>query len=117
MSVAFVVDDHKDSADSLAIALEMEGYTVAKFYDFQSAYDAIRQSHPCIALIDVHVSGPMNAARFIELTKQHFPSLPIILISGDRSAESQAAGLRTFFLLKPYSLDEVLGQVKLACGK
>jgi CheY-like chemotaxis protein/two-component sensor histidine kinase len=48
-----VVDDNEDSADSLAILLQMTGHEVFIAHDGHSALDAAEQHRPGVALLDI----------------------------------------------------------------
>jgi PAS domain S-box-containing protein len=48
-----VVDDNKDSADSLAMLLELTGHDVFTAHDGQEAFDAAEQHRPDVVLLDI----------------------------------------------------------------
>jgi CheY-like chemotaxis protein len=48
-----VADDHRDSADSLAMVLQMQGHEVLTAYDGQSAVTLAESFHPEVMVIDV----------------------------------------------------------------
>ena len=48
-----VVDDNKDSADSLAMLLELTGHEVYTAHDGQSAFDSAEQHRPDVVLLDI----------------------------------------------------------------
>jgi PAS domain S-box-containing protein len=48
-----VVDDNQDSADSLAMLLELTGHTVLTAHDGQAALDAAAQHRPDVVLLDI----------------------------------------------------------------
>jgi PAS domain S-box-containing protein len=48
-----VVDDNQDSADSLAMLLELHGHDVSTSHDGQSALDAAEQHRPDVVLLDI----------------------------------------------------------------
>jgi PAS domain S-box-containing protein len=48
-----VVDDNKDSADSLAMLLELTGHEVFKAHDGQEAFAAAEQHRPDVILLDI----------------------------------------------------------------
>ena len=115
MQTAYIVDDHKDSAELLAFYLESHGFLTATFHEFDKAYAAIATGHPCIAIIDLNVPGTMDAKTFIAKTKENHPSLPIVIVSGDPRAKTAAESIPALFLLKPFSLEDVFEQVREYC--
>lgn len=48
-----VVDDNKDSADSLAMVLKAMGYEVRTAYDGQEGVEAAQSFHPQVVLLDL----------------------------------------------------------------
>ncbi len=48
-----VVDDNKDSADSLAMLLELTGHEVSTAHDGQEAFDIAEQQRPDVILLDI----------------------------------------------------------------
>lgn len=115
MQTAYIVDDHQDSAELLAFYLETHGFLTATFHEFDRAYEAISTGHPCIAIIDLNVPGTMDAQTFIAKTQANHPNLPIVIVSGDPRAKTAAASVRAYFLLKPFSLEDVVERVRESC--
>ena len=52
-----MVDDNRDAADSLAIALKMNGHDVSTAYDGKAAVEAITLRQPHVAIIDIGMPG------------------------------------------------------------
>jgi signal transduction histidine kinase len=52
-----VVDDNRDGADMLGMALEADGFTVAIAYDGSEAVEAVQKSRPDIILMDIGMPG------------------------------------------------------------
>lgn len=116
MGEVFLVDDHEDTLEMLSVSLLKNARVNARsFQNFESAYLSLSQDHPCIALIDLHVPGKMTASEFISKTREQFPNLPVVLVSGDPKAKEVAARERVGFMLKPFSLDDVEKMVKDCC--
>jgi DNA-binding NtrC family response regulator len=115
MRTAFVVDDNVDTTVMLQAYLRSQGIACRSYNEFDSAYKAIANDHPCIVLIDLNVPGRMNASEFITRTKSEHPILPVVIISTDPKAQTVADSLQAHFLLKPFTIDEVLDKVREAC--
>ena len=52
-----VVDDNRDAADSLAIALRLMGHEIRTAYDGVEALRAAEALHPDVALLDIGLPG------------------------------------------------------------
>ena len=50
-----IVDDNRDSADSLAQILQGEGYAVETAYDGKQALETADRIHPAIVLLDIQL--------------------------------------------------------------
>ena len=55
-----VVDDNADSAESLAILLQMQGHDVRMAYDGPSALATAREHHPELVLLDIGLPAGMD---------------------------------------------------------
>jgi len=113
-----VVDDNRDSANSLALMLRLVGADVQVAYDGRSALEAIKICRPSVILMDLGMPGMdgCEVARQIRQDPQH-TGLTLIALTGwgqegDRR-RSQAAGF-DHHLVKPVELSAL--QVLLAPG-
>jgi len=109
MPTVFVVDDHQDTAEALAMFLEGNGYSAEPYIDFKSAEDRIVRDHPGILLTDFHMFGSdISTQEFIDRIRVHFPRLKIVILSGDPRKNVEAGLLGVDFLGKPVDLDRLL---------
>jgi DNA-binding NtrC family response regulator len=115
MHLAFIIEDHKDTAQMLEMYLESKGIAAVEFDNFDDAFAAMLKNRPCIALIDLNVPGTMDAKTFIAKAKEHFPNLPMILVSGDPKAKLTAESVKARFIMKPFSLHDIVEKVKESC--
>jgi DNA-binding response OmpR family regulator len=107
-----LVDDHRDTADALALLLEDEGFTVTVAHSVSAALAAATAEHEVlisdIALPDGNGRGLLSALRDRGL------ELPAIAMTGfgtaDDSARSLAAGFRRH-LVKPLELPSLLAAI------
>jgi signal transduction histidine kinase/DNA-binding response OmpR family regulator len=111
-----VVDDNRDSADSLAMLLKIAGYLPQLAYDGKSALELANVDRPDIVLLDIGLPGidgyeVARRLRANEATKSAF----LVAISGygrDESRElSESAGFNHHFV-KPVVLEELLATLK-----
>ena len=105
------VDDHKDSADSLAILLELAGFEACVCYDGPSALARLQQFHPDACIIDLNMPGMDGdelGRRIRAILDGRAITLVAITAMGDESARARtsAAGF-DLHLLKPVDPDRL----------
>lgn len=107
-----IADDHRDSAESLAIVLAGEGYDVRIAGDGAAACEDIENWRPCAALIDLNmpVLGGLEVARHVR-ERPYGRDIVLLALTGyaretDRLA-ARAAGFDAH-LVKPVEPRTVL---------
>jgi CheY-like chemotaxis protein len=111
-----VVDDNRDSADSMGLLLSLLGYPVVIAYDASSALERARQFLPEVALIDLampHMNGcelAKKLRRVPELQKVRLLALTGCTTATARTL-SRDAGF-THYLLKPVDIGHLLKIIK-----
>ena len=105
MPKIMVVDDLRDSADSLALLFDALGHTTMTSYDGQQAVDAARQFAPDIVFLDINmpVLDGYGAARAMRRTLADAKPVLVALtaISGpDAKRRADEAGF-DFYVTKP----------------
>jgi len=111
-----IVDDHVDSADIIAEALETEGHETRVAYNPLSAMAIAAEFRPDVAILDVNLPSmdgyELGAALRADLSECRF-----IALTGDATGlsclRSQWAGFHGY-LSKPVGLDELLAAVSEA---
>jgi CheY-like chemotaxis protein len=105
MSKIMVVDDLRDSADSLALLFEALGHTTLTSYDGREAVDAARHFAPDIVFLDINmpVLDGYGAAR--ALRGERTDAAPVLValtaVSGpDAKRRAEEAGF-DFYVTKP----------------
>ena len=104
-----VVDDNRDSADSLAILLGSDGNRVSTAYDGETALDLAISECPDIVLLDICLPG-MDGYAVSEALRQRadLPGLRLIAMTGFGQPEdrerTKAAGFDAH-LVKPVDFD------------
>jgi CheY-like chemotaxis protein len=104
-----VVDDLKDSADSLALILRMEGHDAHSTYDGRSAVDLVREWQPDVIILDIcmpGMDGYETARRIRELSPGSKPYL-IALTAYGSDADRLRSRVEGFdvHLVKPVDHD------------
>ena len=108
-----IVDDHVDSADIIARALELHGHEAQVAYEPISALALAAEFRPQVAILDVNLPTmdgyELGAALHVQL-----PECRFIALTGETSGlnclRSQWAGFHGF-LSKPVAMDELLSAV------
>jgi len=103
-----VVDDNRDAANILRLALEGRGHVVATTYDGPSALELAKTFMPQVALVDIGLPV-MDGYRLAELLRASH-DLPIVAITGYGQASDRqrtAAGGFAAHLVKPVDFDEL----------
>jgi two-component system CheB/CheR fusion protein len=110
-----VVDDNRDSADSLGLLLSIDGHTVRTAYDGASALDIARSFRPDVALQDVAMPG-MDGYQVASKLRQ-FPETrdaTLIALTGFTSSEDEEAARLAGFdhrLGKPVDFEALVGML------
>ena len=78
-----VVDDELEVALALQSTLEEFGYVTSIATDAAQAVKALSTRRPALVLADVAMPGTMNGVMLAREVRQVFPSLPVLLITGN----------------------------------
>jgi DNA-binding response OmpR family regulator len=108
-----IVDDHVDSADIIAEALEMQGYETRVAYDPLTALSMAAEFRAQVAILDINLPT-MDGYELGAALRAALPECRFIALTGDASGlsclRSQWAGFHGY-LAKPVGLDELLASV------
>jgi signal transduction histidine kinase/ActR/RegA family two-component response regulator len=106
-----LADDNRDAADSLAMLLEMNGYSVSVGYYGEEALKLARQSHPSVMILDIgmpDITG-FEVARRVRL-EPWGQDVFLIAVTGWGQKEDKSRAIASGFdhhLTKPVDPDEV----------
>ena len=78
-----VVDDELEVALALQSTLEEFGYVTSIATDAAQAVKALSTRRPALVLADVAMPGTMNGVMLAREVRQIFPSMPVLLITGN----------------------------------
>lgn len=118
-----VVDDDVSIADLLTQALLEEGYDVYKSVQSLRVYDAVREHHPDLVLLDLmmpYLEGE-DELQLMKLSPDT-ASIPVIVVTARAEADlrREEANLRQLgvvhIVTKPFDLDAVVNLVKQTVG-
>lgn len=111
-----IVDDNKDSADTMAMLMAIYGYEVRTAYDFESALAEAKSFAPDVALLDLSKPEPDGlelAKRFQQMNETR--KTVLIAFSGygqpDDLERSRSAGF-VHHLVKPTNPDDIHKLIK-----
>lgn len=118
-----VVEDDEDVRETLAIALEIEGYAVETAAHGKEALDRLHEmvnrggdERPCLILLDL-MMPVMSGAELLSLLRSDpaFATIPVVVVSAwDREAAKVAPDAQGL-VRKPVDLTELLACVEEYC--
>jgi CheY-like chemotaxis protein len=106
---AFIVDDNRMIANSLAQMLNLLGYEVKVAYGAMMAIQQMAQQVPDVVLMDLHMQG-LNGIELCRHLRQdiHLRHVPILAMSSDNQP-ALIDGIReagaTLFISKPIEIE------------
>ena|SRR5436190_20828767 len=112
-----VVDDNRDSADSLVTAFAVLGHDAVAAYGGREALQCIAQARPSLIVLDLSMPemDGYSLARAIRALPD-YAAVPMVALSGFGSeadrAKSRAAGFDRH-VLKPFDLSDLERMVEL----
>ena len=104
-----VVDDEKELRGLLQNILLREGYDVNAVGTAEEGFKSLSVDVPDMLLTDLKLPG-MNGLQLLEKTKEIYPGLPVIVITGYGTVEDAVTALKMGaenFILKPFNIKEI----------
>ncbi|MDN3921093.1 response regulator [Roseateles violae] len=86
-----VVDDVPDSAETLAMVLEMDGYTVRTASSGVQALSLIEEFQPLCVLMDIHMPGVSGHELSQRLRQRYGDDIVLIAVTGWGGAEERVS--------------------------
>jgi two-component system response regulator GlrR len=106
-----VVDDEKALRRLFASVLEMKGYVVETVEDGITALQHMER-HDWDLLITDYCMPRMNGLKLTKQVRSRFPSVPILVVTGDGPCDELVKNGATACVGKPFTSDELLEIVK-----
>ena len=106
-----VVDDSKAIRLLLVDQLEDWGYKTAGLDSGDKAAEALKQERFDVVITDLNMPGQINGIRLLEIIKQNYPDIDVIILTGYASVENTIKALRqgaTDYFTKPFNFEQVL---------
>jgi two-component system, OmpR family, response regulator MprA len=109
-----VVDDDRAIRDSLARALQLEGYEVATAPDGAAALGLVSQSLPDLLVLDVMMPN-LDGLTLCRVLRAEGNRTPILMLTARTETSDRIAGLDAGaddYLPKPFDYDELLARLR-----
>lgn len=106
----FLLDDDELISSMLARALHKEGYETHVLNRSERAVEIICAWQPHALLLDVDLGEGPNGLDVLEMLQEEGIDFPVIMLTGDDSAESAIRAMRNGaadYLNKPFNIEEV----------
>jgi len=113
-ATVLVVDDDRAIRESLARALELDGYEVSLVSDGASALASIRACRPDVAIVDVMMPN-IDGLTMCRVLRAEKDRLPILMLTARTETSDRVAGLDAGaddYLAKPFELDELMARIR-----
>ncbi|WLE98519.1 MAG: sigma-54 dependent transcriptional regulator [Candidatus Electrothrix communis] len=111
-----IVDDELSMRDFLKILFENEGYEVSVAANAATALDVAVKDPFDVVITDIRMPG-MNGLELLAELKQHFPDLPVIMITAYASPDDAVQAMRQGafdYITKPFHVDELKNVIRTA---
>ena len=116
MSISLLlVDDERDTSESLKMFLDLKGFAVRIAFSGQAGVDAVRESVPDLVLLDLQMPGGMDGWQALKQMKQFAPNVRVAIVTGsvpDRGLEQLALQEGAIGIVtKPIRVDELVPKI------
>lgn len=114
-----LLDDEESLIKWLSYALEQRGYAVFATTEFETALTKIRNELFDCIISDIRMPG-IDGFEFLRKVRKIYPRLPVIFITAYGSMESAINAIRdraSDYILKPFSIDELVMRIKANVGQ
>ncbi|MCP5361509.1 MAG: sigma-54-dependent Fis family transcriptional regulator [Hyphomicrobiales bacterium] len=113
-----IVDDESDIRDLVSDILKDEGYSPRTAKDSVSAFEAIAKRIPNAILLDIWLEdSELDGLGVLELVKQRYPEVPVIMMSGHGNIETAVNSILMGaydYIEKPFKAERLLVVLKRA---
>ncbi|CAK8715084.1 Two-component system, NtrC family, response regulator PilR [Candidatus Electrothrix laxa] len=111
-----IVDDELSMRDFLKILFENEGYEVFVASNATTALDVAVKDPFDVVITDIRMPG-MNGLELLTELKQHFPDLPVVMITAYASPDDAVQAMKQGafdYITKPFHVDELKNVIRTA---
>ena len=113
-SRVLIADDDRAIRESLARALELEGYAVTACADGAAALAAVREAEPDVLVLDLMMPS-VDGLTVCRVLRSEGDRTPLLLLTAHTETSDRVAGLDAGaddYLPKPFDLDELLARIR-----
>lgn len=110
-----VVDDEADLCETVAFALQREGFGVTTFADGEGAWQSFQQGLPDLVVLDI-LMPQLDGLELCRRLRGLSDSLPIIFLTSKDDEFDRVLGLELGaddYLCKPFSMRELVARVRV----
>jgi two-component system response regulator ChvI len=110
-----LVDDEKSIRETVGLALEREGYSVAGYADGLSAWEAFERELPDLVILDI-LMPRLDGLELCRRLRARSEALPILFLTSKDEEFDRVLGLELGaddYLVKPFSLRELVARVRV----
>jgi putative two-component system response regulator len=112
------VDDEPVILHILRRLLEVQGFEAVVCSDPQEAVAGFGDGDFDVVITDIHMPG-MDGLALMRVLRERQPDLPVVVVTGQGTVDTAIQALRegaTGMLVKPFTGEELLGEVRRALG-
>ncbi len=110
-----IIDDQQDICKLISDVLTEEGYKTRFLTDGRRVLEAVRERVPHLIIMDIWLNDSrFDGIELLDILKQDYPLLPIVMISGHGTIETAVNALKKGaydFIEKPFKTDRLLSIV------
>jgi len=107
-----IIDDEADIRLLISGILTDEGYQTREAMDSDAALTSLRQRQPSLIILDIWLqNSALDGMQILEIIKNDYPGVPVIMISGHGNIETAVAAIKKGaydFIEKPFKADRLL---------
>jgi two-component system KDP operon response regulator KdpE len=109
-----LIEDEPGVMDVMLRVLQRAGFAVRTARDGAAALEALQAGPPALAILDLVLPG-VSGFTVLAHIHQHYPALPVIVITANPLAIAHPAARNVHhYLLKPFHIEELLDMVARA---
>jgi DNA-binding response OmpR family regulator len=115
-----VVDDEETIRLTVSAALKRQGFETTTAEDSMQALSMLDQTNFDLAVLDLKLPGSMDGIGLLMEIRARSPETIVMMISAHATLDSAIEALRNGafdYLLKPFTMEQVVDRVKHALGK
>ena len=111
LKLLLVIDDEEAFRDSLSTLLSLEGFSVKTCSSRDNALDILTNETTALIIVDWNMPG-MKLEQFVELVRQRYGTLPMVLFSTAPNASETAKALSIPCLAKNTAPRELISTIR-----